>query len=161
MYQDKEAFVAKHRRRLVQEADKATNEARERYEKAIEEAEHARAELVDSRAASVWAALFPSDLATQAPDTAAIATNLRKPVEAALQVTTRLAAAGVFRALRSDAETLAKALTRDQAHELGVANPYTETAIWTQTEEGQEALRQERQEARERYEREWGKPAPW
>ena len=161
VYEHKERFVAKHRRRLIRDADKATNEARERYEKAIEEAERARAELVDSRASSVWAALFPGELANQAPDTAALVANLRKPVEAALQVTSRLAAAGVFSVLRSDAETLATALTRDQAQELGVTRPYHDAAIWTRTEEGQEALRQEGREARERFEREWGKPPSW
>ena len=54
---------------------------------------------------------------------AAVATNLRKPVEAALQVTTRLGADGVFSVLRSDAGILATAMTREQAVELGAARP--------------------------------------
>jgi hypothetical protein len=67
----------------------------------------------------------------QLPDMAAIATSLRKPVEAALQVTTRLAADGVFRVLRTDAAILAQAMTRDQALELGLARPdETSVARW-------------------------------
>jgi hypothetical protein len=76
-------------------------------------------------------------------------------------VTTRLAAAGVFRVLRSDADYLAEAVTRDQALELGIAGPQQDAAIWTNTPEGQEKLRRERQEARERFEREWGKVPGW
>ena len=112
VYEDKTRFVEKHRRRLVREADKATQEARERYTRAIAEAEEARAELIDCRAASLWATFYPGELANEAPgDTAAVALNLRRPIEAALQVATRLAAAGVFRALRSDADYLAEAMS--------------------------------------------------
>ncbi len=157
VYEDKAQFVAKHRRRLVQDADKATQKARERYTRALEDAEEARAELVDCRAAALWAAFYPSELANQAPgDTAAVALNLRRPIEAALQLTSRLAAAGVFRVLQSDAEVLAEAMTRDQALELGAADPHEGAAIWTNTPDGQEELRKERQEALERYRREWG-----
>jgi hypothetical protein len=38
---------------------------------------------------------------------------------------------------------------------------FDEEAIWTQTEAGQEALRKERQEARERYRRERGTEPGW
>ncbi len=53
VYEEKARFVEKHRRRLIGQADKATREARERYAGAIEEAEQARAELIDSRAAAL------------------------------------------------------------------------------------------------------------
>jgi G:T/U-mismatch repair DNA glycosylase len=130
VYEDKARYVEKNRRRLVREAEKATREARERYERAIEEAAQARADVVASRQAALWASFFPGELMTHLPDMAAIATALRKPVEAALQVTTRLAADGIFRVLRSDAEILATSMTRDQALELGVARA-DETAVAT------------------------------
>jgi hypothetical protein len=143
--------VEKHRRRLVREADKAVQEMRDRYARAIEEAEAARAELIDCRAARLWASLYPGELANEAPgDTAALALNFRRPIEAALQVTTRLAAVGVFQVLRADAGYLAEAMTRNQALELGIADPQKDAAIWTNTPEGQEHLRRERQEALER-----------
>lgn len=161
VWEDKARFVEKNRRRLIREADKATQDAHARYTEALEAAEQARAELVDCRSAALWASLFPSELANQLPDTAAVAANLRKPVEAVLQLKTRLPADGVFRVLRSDAEILAAAMTRDQALELGAADPAEGAAICTQTEEGQEALRKERQKARERYVREWGQQPGW
>ena len=63
VYEDKSRFVERHRSRLVGEADKATQGARDRYARAIEEAEAARDELIDYRAASLWANLFPGELA--------------------------------------------------------------------------------------------------
>lgn len=69
VYEDKARFVEKHRRRLIREADKTTREARDRYTNAIAAAEEARDDLVDSRAASLWAALFPGALANQSPAT--------------------------------------------------------------------------------------------
>jgi hypothetical protein len=50
-------------------------------------------------------------------------------------------------------------MTRDQALELGIADPQQDAAIWTNTPE--EHLRRERQEARERYRREWGQDPGW
>jgi hypothetical protein len=150
VFEDKASFVEKNRRRLIREADKGTREAHGRYTEALEAAEQARAELVDCRSAALWASLFPSELANQLPDTAAVAANLRKPVEAALQLKTRLPADGVFRVLRSDAEILAEAMTRDQALELGAADPHHDAAIWQGTPEHQKQMRKEREEARER-----------
>ena len=105
----------------------------------------------------MWASLFPGELASQQPDVLAVAANLRKPLESALQLKTRLSADGVFRVLRSDAEILATAMTHDQALELGAANPQQTAATWTNTPEGQEQLRQERREALERFKRKWGR----
>ena len=156
VYADKARSVEKNRRRLVREADKATLKAQARYEEAIEEAERARGDLVDLRAAALWASLFPSELASQQADVGAVAANLRKPVESVLQLKTRLPADGVFRVLRSDAEILANAMTHDQALELGAANPQQNAALWVGTPEHQEQMRKERREALERFKREWG-----
>jgi hypothetical protein len=162
VYEDKARFVEKHRRRLIREADEVTREARDRYVKAIEEAEQARGELVDSRAATLWAAFYPGELANQSPgDTSALALNLRRPVEGAFADHEPDHRHGVFRVLRTDANLLAEAMTQNQALELGAADPQENAAVWTGTPEGQEALRKERQEARERYRREWGTEPGW
>ncbi len=47
-------------------------------------------------------------------------------------------------------------MTRDQALELGVANPHEGGAIWASTPEGQKQLEIERREALERYRQMWG-----
>jgi hypothetical protein len=77
----------------------------------------------------------------------------RLALEAALQVKTRLAAVGVFQVLRSDADYLAEAMTRDQAMDLGFADSQPEVAIWAQTPEGQKQLEKERRETLERLRR--------
>ncbi len=68
-------------------------------------------------------------------------------------MTTRLAAAGVFGVLRTDADVLADAMTRNQAMELGLADSQREVAIWAQTPEGQKQLEKERRETLERLRR--------
>lgn len=161
MYEDKAGYVEKNRRRLIREADKATTEARTRYEEAIAAAEKARSDLVECRTAALWAALYAGEHATQSLDVAAIAANLQKPVESVLRIKNRLSAEGVFRVLRSDAEILATAMTNDQARELGVADPSQDAAIWHGTPEDAAALKKEREEARERFRREWGREPGW
>lgn len=52
-------------------------------------------------------------------------------------------------------------MTRNQALKLGAADPQENAAVWMETQEGQEALCRERQEARERYAREWGQQPGW
>lgn len=161
VYEDKARYVEKNRSRLIREADKATREARDRYAKAVEAAEQARADLVDCRASALWASLFPAEISNQTPDVAALAANLRRPVEAELQVANRLPAVGVFRVLRSDADILAEAMTRDQALALGAAHPNEGGAVWAGTPEHEAQMKKERQEARERYRREWGQEPDW
>lgn len=61
-------FVAKHRKRLVRDAERETEKAKAHYLTLIEELERAREELVGVRETAVWAALFPSEaLASMAP----------------------------------------------------------------------------------------------
>jgi hypothetical protein len=67
VYEDKAAYVERHRKRLVRDADKATREAHGRVMDALDAYERAREELVESREAALWAALYPSDLAQVFP----------------------------------------------------------------------------------------------
>jgi len=131
IYEDKQRYVERQRHRLLREEEKEVREAQERYERAIAEAEQARQDLVDCRTTWLWARFFPDELAIQAPDMGAIATSLRKPIEAELQVQTRLDAAGLFRVLRGDAAILAQAMTHEQARELGLVKPSErDVAMW-------------------------------
>ena len=52
-----------------------------------------------------------------------VVTLNRRPIEAALGVTTRLAAGGVFEVLRRDSDYLAQAMPRSQALALGITDP--------------------------------------
>ena len=67
----------------------------------------------------------------------------------------------VLGALREDAKVLVEAMTVDQARELGLANTEKDGAVWVGTKEHEEQMRKERQEARERYRREWGQEPGW
>ena len=78
-----------------------------------------------------------------------------------LNIKNRLPADGIFRALRSDAEILASVMTREQALKLGAVDPQPDAAIWQGTPEREEQMRKEREEARERYRREWGGNPDW
>jgi hypothetical protein len=157
VYEDKARYVQKNRKRLVHDADKATADAHARYVAALEAAERARTDLIDCRSSALWASLYPGELADQLPDVAAVAANLRKPVESVLQLKTRLPAEGVFRVLRSDAEVLAEAMTREQAVELGAADAQEGAAIWRDAPEGREQAKKEREEALARSRAMWGR----
>jgi hypothetical protein len=115
VYEEKAAYVEKHRKRLVREADKATREAHGCYMDALDALERAREELVESREQALWAELYPSDLAQVFPAWSQLATGLRKPVEQTPGIKTVTTAASVIAALRADADVLREVATRDQA----------------------------------------------
>ena len=156
VFEDKQQFVERHRTKLVREADRATTEAHKRYLGAIQALEQARAELVDSRLGAIWAALFPGPLASSQPPVHALACGLRKPVERTMGLTAQVSAPGLIEALRSDADVLREAMTKEQALELGAADPQQNAATWAATPEGQEQLRNERKQALEKYREMWG-----
>ena len=159
--QEKADFVQRHRRRLVREADQATQDAVDHYLRLLEELERARDDLYEARASAVWAAMFPSELLNTLPP-AAIAGGLRKPVEETLGITTQLAPGSIWKLLRLDAAALAEGATHEQRAALEGRDPRrdADAAVWSQTPEGQEAERRERRLARERYTRQWGHPPP-
>jgi len=109
---EKSEYVAKHRRRLVKEAETYTNSALERYVQAINELETAREDLAAHRRASVWATLFPSELASQQPPDSLA--GARKRALVPLGVSAPVAPGRVFEALRADASYLAEACTPEQ-----------------------------------------------
>ncbi|HEX2112695.1 MAG TPA: hypothetical protein VHF67_14200 [Gaiellaceae bacterium] len=115
VYADKAAYVERHRKRLVREADKATREAHGRVMDALDAYERAREELVESLEAALSAALYPSDLAHVFPAWPRLATGLRKPVKPTLGLKTVVPLAGVLALLRADAEILPEVATQDQA----------------------------------------------
>ncbi len=68
MLNEKTAFVSRNRMRLIRDAERPADEANVRYAQAIQAAERARQEAVETRATLVWAHLFPSEaLVSPAP----------------------------------------------------------------------------------------------
>ncbi len=69
------------------------------------------------------------------------------------------------RLLEGDADFLAELVTPEQKQALLARHPepprLNRDAVWIHTDDGQEALRREREEARERFRREWGREPGW
>lgn len=154
----KAAYVEQHRRRLVRDSQRHTDKAKERYEHAIAEMAEARADLCDSRATTMWAATFPDRAAGQSPP-AHIVGNARRELERA-NVQGQLSPEQVVALLRADAEWLATVVTQAQAEAMNLARD--DAATWTQTPEGQEAERKEKDEALKWYREMFGTdPGPF
>lgn len=159
--EERVAFVEKHRRRLVKDADAAAQDAKARYLQLVDELSAARDDLAACRQSALWAALYPdASLQTEVP-TAVVAAGLRRPVEAALPGWTgQVEAARLLELLRDDATVLADLRTNDQhAALLGVDSRQLEHggAMWDGTPEQREEERAEKKAALERYRREWGR----
>jgi hypothetical protein len=72
-------FVERHRKRLVADAERETEQAKTRYLELVDQAEQARAALIELRETSIWAALYPSEvLATFAPSHALVGGHPRE-----------------------------------------------------------------------------------
>jgi hypothetical protein len=79
--EERMAFVAKHRKRLVADAQGEAEQAHARYLKAIDELAQAREDLVGLRETTVWAALYPSDTLTTFVPSHALIGGRRRDVE--------------------------------------------------------------------------------
>jgi hypothetical protein len=154
--EEKSAYVTKHRTRLVREADKATAAAHERMAAAVDELAEARTDLVELRVTALWAALYPDEMAGRDPDVNLIAGGLRGPHKQA-GLTQALEAARALQLLRDDCDWLRRASTAEQQAQLEGRDPrQAPGAYWTQTPEGQEQERAEKQAALRRYREMWG-----
>ena len=107
-------FVAKHRKRMVADAEKETQRARDRYLNAIAEAERARDDLIGLRETTIWAALFSSDtLASMAPTHVLVAGRRRETERHGFG--SAQPAQPIFDLLRSDSDVYLSVSTREHA----------------------------------------------
>lgn len=158
--EEKAAFVEKHRKRLIKDAEKATVEHRKSYDAAIAAAEKAREELAESRSAVFWAATYPSEAAIASVPTSMLAAGLRGPVEKTLGLASQVSAVNVFAALLEDAQVLASVGTEEQLAALGRPASNAKQALWQGSPEAIAREREEKKAARERIARELGFPPP-
>lgn len=159
---EKTAWIAGHQDALVRDAAVAKSEAAANYLSAIDRLVEARETLLAARQDELYFALFPdSSVRSSAPTGMLVGgfVNRIRDVIPGLQVTFGVPA--LRRLLEADVEFAANVATPDQKHVLRERDPAADAsadgAIWAESEEGQEQLRKERQEARERYFREWGR----
>jgi len=160
--QEKATFVRKYRRRLVQQAARATVEARAAYEAAIAALTSAREELRLARRDQVWASLFPhGSLVSEPPLSTVLAGGLVNRWRRA-GIAQSFGLKELERLLEEDADVLATAMTREQAAELaGTDARLLGTDVhWQETEEGRKREREEKAAARRRIAQEWGSEPP-
>jgi hypothetical protein len=128
------AFVERHRKRLVRDAEREAEQAQARYLEAVELLAQAREELVGLRETTVWAALYPSEtLTTMAPSHALVGGRRRELEQHLPGVQGELPAHAVLAALRADAEYLAAVSTVEQAaamQGITTAELTTRKAMW-------------------------------
>jgi hypothetical protein len=157
--EEKAAFVARHRSRLVKQADEATQAAHERVLALIDELAQARTELAELRQVAVWAATFPDEEATRNAPTQVLAGGLRKPAEKA-GLSHAVDVHRILELLRDDARWLRDASTPQQKALLAGRDPrkHTTDAVWAGTPEAIEQERAERKAALARYVDMWGRP---
>lgn len=156
------AFVDKHRKRLVHDADDETQRARAHYVDAIAELERARAELIGLRETTVWASLYPSDTLQSHPPTHALAGGGRRASERR-GFQSAVPAPAVFDLLRDDADHLATVATAEQAaaiHGVSRAALSGDQAMWAGSDEDGAFQKRERERLIEQYESVWGRPPP-
>lgn len=160
---EKATYVAKHRKRLVRDADAETQRAHENVLRLVDELEQARAALVALRSTAVWASLYPGPEAARGPRENVVAGGLAKPVRDTLGIDVQVEHERLLRAIRADADFWRSAATAEQRIAMGDApEPGHGAATWAQTPEGVEAERAERQAARDRYAQMWGEaPGEW
>ena len=157
--------MEKHRKRLVREAEKHVDATHERVLRLLNELRQARQELADLRAVAVWASTYPDPAAAQEPPTQLVAGGLRKPVEQHLGINPHVQVHRLLDLLTDDTEWLKTAATPDQKKLItGVTDTSAnvhEQAVWQDTDEGRRAMQDDLTRRRQRYESEWGQPAPW
>ena len=142
--------MEKHRKRLVRKADAHTRKLRDRIEQLVGELASTRAELIETRQAAIWAALYPH---RQRWPPTTIAGGQPRVLERA-HLATQVSLDQVFDLLRADAQFLATALTAEQREAMGMKRD--DAAVWSSTPEGLEAERKEKREALKRYRQMWG-----
>jgi hypothetical protein len=99
------AFVEKHRKRLVRDAERETERAKERYLALVGELEQRREEVVGLRHTAVWAACYPSaTLASMAPSHTLVGGRLRETEQHLPGMKGNLPVHNVLALLRADAE---------------------------------------------------------
>jgi hypothetical protein len=163
---EKTSYVEANRKALAKDAAQAVQEASAGYREAIDRLLAAREELVASRLDELYFKLYPSEaVASAPPQTPLVGGIIGRMREAVPGWQITLGVPELRRLLEADVEFVASMLTPAQQAALRERDPeavrFDQEAIWTTTEAGQEALRRERQEARERYAREWGRQPGW
>jgi len=163
--EEKIDFVRKHRKRLVQDAEQATGEARERYLRLVDELAQVREELIGLRTTTVWAQVFPSEtLASQPPHAALMGGRLNEQEQHLPGLKRELPVYALLALLRADADYFSTVSTIEQAAIMQNTTPKALKggAMWAGSEEDVAWQKRDKERLIEMYERTWNmKPAEY
>ncbi len=142
-------YVERHREKMLADAQKDVEDARERLLAHVRALPALRQELLDARDLLSWTATYPEP-AEQYGFPSALALGLRAPVEGTLETKARIDFGRVVAALEADADTLADKHHAQVQQVLGTAPPRTPLteAMWTDTDEYKAWQKQELERAR-------------
>lgn len=108
--------IAKHRKRMVADVQKAKEKVASEYAQVIDQAETARRELLELRQTEVWAKIFPDATLGSEPNTQALCGAKRRLQEPHLPgLQSGLVAGSVFALLREDINFCSSVSTAEQA----------------------------------------------
>ena len=161
---EKAAWVTAHRDGLVKDARADVEEAATEYIRAVDRLVAARDDLVGARRDELYFRLYPHESAASDPPTVSLAGGIRARLRTAVPgLSLAFGLPELRRLLEADAEFVAAMRTPAQAEALRDSDDvrHDREAIWAATEEGQAALRRDREEARQRYRDEWGMEPGW
>ena len=124
----------------------------------------AREDLVGARHDELYFSLYPHESAASDPPTVSLVGGIPARLRSAVPgLSVPLGLLELRRLLEADAEFVAEMRTPTQAEELRDRDDvrHDREAVWVATDEGQAALRRDREEARQRYRDEWGMEPDW
>lgn len=156
--EDKARYVEKHRPRLVQEADRHVQAAHGRLGELVDQLQAARSDLAELRAASVWAAVYPSEAAMRTAPHTLLAGGQPKALSR-LGLTAQVNVDRLWEVLRADADWLRDVASPEQRAAMQSRTPRDQPdgAVWGDTPEGREGDRAEKKAALQRYREIWGR----
>ena len=160
---EKGRYVQRHRKRLVADARRERDAAKDRYLALVSQLADARDELRATAQTLLWTALYPHPSLASDPDLTHLAGGQMQALRQAMPgVTASLTVANVVALLELDAQVVSAARSREQqAAVAGVDLRQLEVgAHWQQTPEGLEFERAEKAAARQRYRDMWGEEPP-
>ena len=160
----KAAWVESHRDALVKDARAGVEEAAAEYRHAVDRLVTARDDLVGARRDELYFRLYPHESAGSEPPAVSLAGGITARLRSAIPgLSLAFGLPELRRLLEADAEFVAGMRTPAQAEALRDPDDvqHDREAIWVATEQGQAALRRDREEARQRYRDEWGMEPGW
>jgi hypothetical protein len=154
------ALVQRHRKRLVKDAETATQEARDRYLALVDELQAARQDVIDLRETTVWAQIYPHESLQTLPPSHELAPSKR--IRERVLPRGDLLANNVFELFREDIRYFASVSTREQAAAArGVSERELagDQAMWHESDEYAEWAKNEKQRLMDEYAPHLGQPA--